>query len=187
MTFEEARTTLSILKAAYPSAYAKCTPAELQNILRLWAEMFSEDDSRVVLTAVKTLISSRVVGYPPTVGEVREQMYKVKQALKQDSGSESEAWAKVSKAIHNGIYGYKKEFAKLPEDIQRVVGAPEQLRQWAMMDEEAVETVVASNFQRSYRAEKGREKERSMLPEDIQRMINNALPQSETKQIGDGT
>ena len=82
------------------------------------------------------------------------------------------AWALVSKACRNGLYGYREEFAKLPPDVQAAVGAPEQLRAWAMMDTEAVESVIASNFQRNYRTTKARQKELDKLPADVRKMIS---------------
>ena len=43
-----------------------------------------------------------------------------------------------------------------------------QLRAWALMDEDTVSSVVASNFQRSYKAIVSKEMERLALPADIQ-------------------
>ena len=77
----------------------------------------------------------------------------------------------VSKACSNGIYGYREEFAKLPPEVQRAVGAPEQLREWAMMDSDTVQSVVASNFQRNYRASQTRAREQAKLPPNVLQMI----------------
>ena len=44
------------------------------------------------------------------------------------------------------------EFEKLPEEVRRVVGHPSQLYEWAMLDTREVNTVIASNFRRAWRA-----------------------------------
>ena len=48
--------------------------------------------------------------------------------------------------------------------VKKAVGTPEQLRAWAMMPADEVESVVASNFRRSYRDNARREKENRLLP-----------------------
>jgi hypothetical protein len=74
--------------------------------------------------------------------------------------TEAEAWALVRKAASNSFYGQAaKEFDKLPPILQRLVGTPNQLRDWGMMDSNEFNTVVASNFQRSYRARVKSDKE----------------------------
>lgn len=53
----------------------------------------------------------------------------------------------------------------LSDTVRRVVGSPSQLREWAMMEPDTVQSVVASNFQRSYRSRAASEKEFAALPE----------------------
>ena len=73
----------------------------------------------------------------------------------------------VARAIRNGTYGAKKEFDALPQVIQRLVGSPNQLKEWAAMDADVVSSVVASNFQRSYKARVASERELLSLPGDV--------------------
>lgn len=160
---------LAALKAAYPSSFRDLTKQDAEAMIDLWTVMFSGESYEAVNAAVASLISTRTVGYSPTVGEVKEKLHVIRFA---GSLSEQEAWALVSKACSNGLYGYKKEFEKLPPEVQSAVGAPEQLREWAKMDVETVQSVVASNFMRAYRANQAREKEMSMLPPDIRKMIS---------------
>ena len=174
MTREETAQTLAILKAAYPHAFKGMTRPDADAMLNLWALQFQTEPPEIVNVAVNALIATRTVGYSPTIGEVKEQIIKLRHREELD---ESEAWACVSKACRNGIYGYMEEFAKLPPEVQRAVGAPEQIRQWAMMDEETVQSVVASNFQRSYRARQAREKEVAMLPSSVLDIIGPAAEQ----------
>ena len=168
MTTDETTKILATLKAAYPHSFKDLTRRDAEAMIYLWAVMFAAESYEEVNAAVGALISTRTVGFSPTVGEVKEKLQSLKAA---NVLPEQEAWSLVSKACANGLYGYKKEFAKLPPEVQRAVGAPEQIREWAKMDEDTVQSVVASNFMRNYRAQQTREKERAMLPPEIQKVL----------------
>ena len=152
---------MAVLKEAYPSFYAGRTEADIMPAVRLWHECFAEDDYNAVMAAVKALIVTRVEGFPPTIGAVKE---KLRLITTPESLSEQDAWALVSKAIQDGIYHYKEQTAKLPKEVQDAVGSPAQIRAWAVMDESAVESVVASNFMRTYRTKQKRRDEFVALP-----------------------
>lgn len=51
--------------------------------------------------------------------------------------------------------------------MQRLVGSASQLREWAMMDADTVSSVVASNFQRSYKVRAKNEREILALPSSV--------------------
>ena len=169
MTRVETAQILAILKAAYPHSFKDMSDVDVEAMLNLWTRIFSADQKEEVGVAVDALIATRTAGYSPTPGEVKEQIRKLKQKEELD---ESAAWALVSKACANGIYGYKEEFAKLPKAVQDAVGAPEQLHAWAMMDADTVESVVASNFQRNYRTRQARDREMEKLPPNVQNFIS---------------
>ena len=169
MTRDETIMILSTLKAAYPHAYKGMSRRDGEALINLWERQFAGEDPQAVAAAVDALISTRTAGYSITPGEVKEQLQKLRAV---NQLSEADAWAMVSKACSNGIYGYREEFAKLPPEVQRAVGRPEQLREWAMMDTEAVQSVVASNFMRNYRATQQRTKEMAMLPQTVQQMLS---------------
>ena len=168
MNNSEIKQILSILRAAYPHSFKDLTRADAETMIALWERQFAEEDARTVTAAVESLISCRTAGYTPTIGEVKEQIHKLRTTEELDAAS---AWAMVAKACRNGIYGYRKEFEKLPPMVQAAVGAPEQLREWAMMDAEVVQSVIASNFQKTYRITQQRQKELTMLPAEVRRMI----------------
>ena len=54
-----------------------------------------------------------------------------------------------------------------------------------MMDSDVVHSVVASNFQRSYRVVSEREREIKALPQDVREIVN-LLAASKTMEITDG-
>lgn len=84
-----------------------------------------------------------------------------------DTMTEQEAWALVSAAAANAKYEAEKEFRKISPLLQKLVGSPNQLRAWALMEADVFSSVVASNFQRSYRAEVAKQKELLSLPSDV--------------------
>ena len=169
MNRKETQGVLALIKAAYPSFYRDMTREDLVAVVSLWQKQFEDMDSRLVLAAVHALIAERAEGYPPTIGAVRAQARKLTAPQQM---TELEAWALVSRATRNSAYGAEKEFAKLPPAVQRAVGRPEQLCAWALMDAGEVESVVASNFMRTYRAVAEREREEGLLPA----FIREALP-----------
>ena len=156
---------LAILRAAYPHSFRD---VDVDTTVALWMRMFAGDSYKDVDAAICSLISTRTAGYSPTIGEVKERLYELRTSSELP---EDAAWALVSKACRNGLYGYRAEYDKLPPDVQRAVGAPEQLKAWAAMDEDTVQSVVASNFMRNYRARSARAKEICMLPHDIRGVI----------------
>lgn len=164
MTREETLGIMSVLKAAYPSYYKDMTRQDAEGIVSLWQTMFADEPLEVVAMAVKAHIANDKKGFPPHIGAIKESIVKLRQP---DEMTEMEAWAAIRKAVCNGIYGAQKEFDALPPILQRLVGAPSQLKEWAMMDEETVASVVASNFQRSYKARAANEREMLALPSDV--------------------
>lgn len=168
MNKTETAKLLALLQSEYPLSFSKLTKEQMDLKLELWASEFASDPFEAVYTALRMYMETGEQ-FAPNIGQVRKRMQMQKQ---QDELTEGEAWAMVSKACRNGSYGYKKEFAKLPPLVQKAVGRPEQLREWAAMDESQVQTVVASNFMRSFRAAKERQKELDSYPPALMNMIN---------------
>lgn len=160
---------LALLRGAYPAFYRGMSDDEIDGIVSIWQTMFADDDAQAVSAAVLALIATKTDGFPPVVGAVKAEIVKMQTP---DEMTEQEAWALVARAIANGIYSASEEFGKLPAGLQRLVGSPNQLREWATMDADAVQSVVASNFQRSYRARRKQEKENLALPSSVRAMIS---------------
>ena len=177
MTVTDCKGILALLQSEYPQSFTRLDDRQMTAKVNLWAELFAEDDPKLVFAAVKSLLVSNRE-FAPSVGQIKEKMHSL---YSPDTLTEGEAWALVSKACSNGLYGYRAEFDKLPPDVQAAVGRPEQLKEWAMMDADTVQSVIASNFMRSYKAAAHRTKEREMLPENVKTLIaamtaNMALP-----------
>lgn len=169
MTRDETIAILGILRTAYPNFYRDVSRDAALQTVTLWADMFREDPAELVSAAVKALIASRTEGWPPNIGEVKAKMQTI---TSPDELSEGQAWALVEKACRNGIYGYREEFDNLPPAVQKAVGTPNQLREWAILDGGELKTVVASNFMRSFRTMQKREKETAMIPADVRNLLS---------------
>lgn len=168
MTRQETGIVMNILTTAYPRFYAGKDAPDPGRTLSLWAEMFADDDVELVAAAVKALIATDDKGFPPHIGAVKAKM---RQITTPGQMSALEAWELVYKAIKRSGYNSKEEFEKLPPAIQRLVGAPSQLKDWALMDAGTVQSVISSNFQKSYQARAKQETEYQALPSDIKQMI----------------
>jgi hypothetical protein len=162
MTVQETVEILKILQTAYPNFGRNAD--DLKRTIGLWASMFSAESLEIVAAATKALIASDTKGFPPTIGAVKEQITKLTIGRQL---TENEAWNTVSRALKNSTYNSEEEFSRLPPTVQRVVGGPSQLRTWARMDSNEVESVVSSNFQRSFRAAAQEEKTLRAMPPDV--------------------
>lgn len=166
MTEAETVRLFAVINAFYPRFLQD---ANRSAAVKAWALMFADDDYRLAEIAVKAFVATDTKGFPPVIGQIKEQMQKLREGNR--DSTEMSAWALVSKALHNGLYGYREEYAKLPKDVQDAIGGAEQLRDWAMMDSSELQTVVASNFMRSYRARAQYVHEQEKLPADIRQML----------------
>ena len=78
------------------------------------------------------------------------------------------------KATRRSILNSKEEFEKLPPILQRLVGSPSKLKEWALMDADTVNSVVASNLMRSYKVIAEKEKEFQALPSNVRAVLESA-------------
>lgn len=163
MNKDETLQVMAILQATYPSFYKGIAPKVAETAVDLWTDMFAEDDYKIVLMAVKALLATDEKGFPPHIGAVKA---KIRLLTTQQGMTEGEAWGLVLKAMENGIYGYKEEYAALPPDVQYAIGSADVLRTWAMQETDSL-SVTQSNFMRSYRARREYAREWAALPESV--------------------
>lgn len=165
MTEMETKKILSLVAAAYPNFQ---NGRDTQLTVAMWTRMFADETFQEVQAAFEAYLATDTKGFPPAIGALKERIV---QFRNKDAMTEVEAWRLVSKAIKRGIYNSAEEFAKLPPIVQSVVGGHEMLREWAMMPLDEVETVVASNFQRSYKMRSGWYEDVQKLPSNLQSLI----------------
>lgn len=141
--------------------------------IEMWYALLKDIPYSMASAALKSHMqtSNRV----PTPADIRNGASRLSQP---EALNEMQAWSMVSKAISRSGYHSQEEYDKLPEVIQRAVGTPRQLFVWSQT-EDGVETVVQSQFIRSYRREIERKQYRSVLSPDILSLIDNTAKQLE--------
>lgn len=175
MTAEETAKILTLIQVEYPHSFEKLDERQKALKAELWEKEFQNDPVGEVYTAVRMIFESGVK-FAPNIGDIRMKM---RMLHAKEGITEQQAWALVSRATKNSAYNSVKEFEKLPPEVQRTVGSPEQLKAWAIMDADTVESVVASNFMRSFKTIADRQAELELYPAALREMINKY-------QIGEG-
>lgn len=167
MNKREVAQILTVLKVAYPGFYSMLTKSDVENMVNVWADFFKNEPYEVVEAAVKSIINAGTKdGYPPDIGAVKEQ---IRRFLRPEKDTAMTAWNEVRKAI--SFYNARETFNSLSELSRKIVGSPNQLRDWALMEMEMINTVVQSNFLRAYRAMEQEYLARQALPEDVKRIV----------------
>lgn len=163
MTREETVKIIRIMCDCYPNY----KPNDLSETVDVWTMMLEEYPYEQIAVSLKAYVLSDTSGFAPSIGQLISKMQSITQPKELN---EMEAWSMVQKAIKNSTYNYLEEYEKLPEMVQKAVGNPHCLKEWAMT-EHLNKEVVGSNFMRSYRSVCNSEKEYNLYPESIKKMI----------------
>ena len=65
---------MAIIKEFYPAFHKDKTPEQIQVSVRLWHEMFKDDDGNQVLAAVKAFVATDTKGFPPSVDRLSKDL-----------------------------------------------------------------------------------------------------------------
>ena len=175
MTREETQKLIASIKAVYPNF--NIAPEEMAFTINAWHTMLEEYPYEGIQAAFQIYVKTNNTGFPPAVSQLIGSMYAPK---KNEALSEGEAWALVKRAIKDGNYHAEERYNELPPAIQRAVGSPNMIKQWAQTDSDEVNTVIMSNFQRTYKAvlEKREfgEKVPQALSDIVNRIADNMMP-----------
>lgn len=171
MTKEQFTLIVKGINAVYPDTIKDKTAFDV------WYELLKDLDYEMASVATQQYM--RTGHFPPKPADIRNTIADMT-TIVSDEPTEQEAWGMVRKALNNSLYNADTEYAKLPELIRKTVGSPSQLRAWAM--EPDVETVIASNFMRSYRARQSREHEIRKMPKDVLQLVNRTVQMLEAKE-----
>ena len=158
---------MAIIRAAYPRFYVGMSKDDAEAAVNLWHSFFASDDASLVSDAVRTFIANDTKGFPPSIGQIREKLDVINQAVHGFELTPQSAWGLVKRALKDSAYHAAERFSELPEVVQEVVGSPSQLHDWAVSDDGVSESVIASNFQRSYAARAQVHKELRRAPGDV--------------------
>lgn len=176
MTEKQVGELLMTIQAYYPNY----NPPDKKITLNAWHIMLAEYPEELVLQALRACIATNTSGFAPDVGQIMSKIQTISQPQELDGMA---AWGLVSKALRNGTYGAVEEFNKLPPLVRQAVGMPDNLKNWATADYQAVETVIQSNFLKTYEVVIKRANEINRMPDDIKTLIENTNANSYKAQI----
>lgn len=162
-------------------SYSNYKPTDVDYVATIWADILSEYTYEQVDGALRLFIMSDKIGFAPSIGQLVDKIHTMTQPQELN---EMEAWSLVYKAICNSTYNSVSEFEKLPPLVQKAVGLPDSLREWAMTENFNHE-VVMSNFQRAYKAELKRHEELQKMPQNVRNLIEKANVGSHSAQIAE--
>lgn len=176
MTREQVGKLLMTIQAYYPNY----NPPDKEITLNAWHIMLAEYPEELVLQALRACIATNTSGFAPDVGQIMSKIQTISQPQKLDGMA---AWGLVSKALRNGTYGAVEEFNKLPPLVKQAVGMPDNLKNWATSDYQTIETVIQSNFLRTYETVVKRANEINRMPDNIKSLIEKTNANSYKAQI----
>lgn len=176
MTRDETVKIIRIMSDCYPNY----KPNNLSETVDVWQMMLDEYSYNQVSIALKAYVTSDTSGFAPSVGEIVAKIKLVSQPQELDGMA---AWGLVSKALRNGTYGAVEEFNKLPPLVRQAVGIPDNLKNWATSDYQTIETVIQSNFLRTYEVIVKRANEINRMPDNIKSLIEKTNANSYKAQI----
>ena len=176
LTREETVKIIRIMVDSYPNY----KPNNISETVDVWQMMLSDYDYNLVAMALKAYILSDTSGFAPSIGQLVAKIQTISQPQELDGMA---AWGLVSKALRNGTYGAVEEFNKLPPLVKQAVGMPDNLKNWATSDYQTIETVIQSNFLRTYETVIKRANEINRMPNDIKSLIEKTNANSYKAQI----
>lgn len=165
MTRDEVKKIVRIIVSSFPN----WNPKDLADTVDAWTFSLEDYSYGDIAVALKGYIQSNTSGFAPSVGQL---IGMVRKADEYSYLNEMEAWAIVDNAIRRAGYYAEEEFAKMPELVQKAIGSPSNLRSMAL-SEDYNESVVMSNFQRTYRTVVERDKEYRALPQEMKLKIED--------------
>lgn len=166
MTRDETKKILFIMT----TTWANYRPTVNSAFIDVWHEMLGDMDYSLVAAALKAYAQTDRSGFAPSVGQLRA---KAMDLISEEELTEGEAWNLVVKAVCRSSYYAEEEFEKLPPAVQRAVGGPETLREWAMSEDGL--DYVRGSFGRSYSIAKDRERERKQVSPDLLGVIDKLM------------
>lgn len=167
MSRDETKQILMRIQSTFPNWKPQ---SDLRFVVETWNEYLSDYDYEQVKAALKAFVMTDFSGFAPSVGQLIEILDRLGNG---NELSEMAAWDAVSKALRRSLYYADEEYAKLPEVVQKAVGSPEMLRNWAETDMKSIENVVQSNFMRTYRQELTRARELRKIPANVRALLEN--------------
>lgn len=168
MTREEVQKILAVIDVTF----SNFNPDNLTATIDAW-HLFLEDYSyEDINMALKIFVRTSDSGFAPNPSQLIGVLNKSK-ALAMET--EVDVWREVRPAIRNGLYHFQEEYDKLSPMAKKMVGDAQQLREWAMLPSEDIDTVVQSNFKSRFNTMQKRDKELNAMPMEVRQMIEEKM------------
>lgn len=165
---------LMAIEAIYPTFKVE-NPKETA---AAWHWALEEYPAPAVKAALQIYVRTNTTAFAPSVSQLIACMH----TATDDSLTEGEAWTLAKRAISDGTYHAAERFAELPEAVQDAIGGADMLREWAQTDSDTVNTVIMSNFQRTYRAVVQRKQFDAKITPQIAETIRGVYDKIEQKE-----
>lgn len=166
MTVVETAELIAILREYYPRDVES---TDIKAKVKAWHLILRDWDYELVKAAALAFVVSDTKGFMPAPGQILDKIGMLAEA---SAPPADEAWRLVSDAVTRcDRFNPLKAYDKLPLEVQKAVGSPQMLVEWGNVDPQSFQTVIASNFRRSYDARRRREKELAALPESVRQVI----------------
>ena len=178
MELSETKKILAYIAAAYPRYFSNVTKESANRQAVVWTDVLGEYSASAVMTGVKCYIAADHSGFPPSPGQIIEQIHFTAQP---NNTSGTQAWALVRRAVNVPWDQFDAAFNTLPKVAQIAVGSPESLKELAQMDTQRFETVAQSNFLRMYDAAQRREAKTQATPNDVLAVADKIRAELETR------
>lgn len=166
MTHQETVKIVRIMAASYPSF----KPADIKDTIEAWELMLAEYPYEIVSVALKTIITTDLSDFAPTIGKVINEIHKLAEWGDKGHQTSLEAWDLVYQAISNSTYNAEREFEKLPPTIQKAVGSSGNLHSLAV-DENFNLGVEQSHFIKAYERVLKEEEYERKIPNDVKALL----------------
>lgn len=140
--------------------------------IKVWYDQLEDLDFVTCLAVVKAHISRSK--FEPTPADIRKAALGLSGVGEEMSISSLQAWAMVRRAIEDGINHANERFQELPKAAQMALGTPENIKEMAVMDTEAVERVEKGRFIHAYEASVQRIRDEEVLPPKVKELLKKA-------------
>lgn len=163
---------LSILKANYTFWAKGLSETDITAMVMLWKKQFQDYDPNVIANAVQSIIATDTSDYPPNIAKIK-QMANV--LLNGNRLTEQEAWGYIKRALPNASVQAKYDWERFPKEVQELC-TPKDLVDWALnYTEDKIDTVISSNFMRSYRVKVTQNQQQELLPNSVKIAISGIV------------
>lgn len=144
------REQFAILVKSMKAVYASDNFIKDKDAFDVWYVLLKDLPYELLATTIQKYMTTEK--FPPTPADIRRIATQIS-SKDEENLTEIEAWGMVRKACQNLDWmNPEGEYNKLPEVVRRAVGNPNNLKEWASSNIGDFETVISSNFMRTYKA-----------------------------------